>query len=102
LQLCAFNYECDLESGLDTIDYFIYSHFIRKTWASDETYAWAPYAMYFFVRFLSIHKIINEEEEEKEESIKILQENEERYYSYYKRNIDPKDKGSVIYDMGFW
>lgn len=95
----AFNYEGEFESSLLYCESFLCSHFIRKTWAEDKTYLWAPFTIFYFLNFLYIHKII--EDPTFDLAMKSLIEIKEKFYTFYGRYIDPNDAESVLDEMMF-
>ena len=93
------NYEGEFESSLLYSESFLCSHFIRKTWAEDKTYLWAPFSLYYFFVFLNIHKIIDDISFN--QALESLIEIKDQYYTFYGRYINPNESESVLEDMMF-
>lgn len=95
----SLNYEGEFESSLLYCESFLCSHFIRKTWADDDTYLWAPFSLYYFFNFLSIHKFIDNDTFDL--AIESLLETKPKFYSFYGRYINPREAESVLEEMMF-
>ena len=93
--------EGTLETYPSFLRSFLCSHYIRKTHADPETYAFSPHALYLVLKFFLQNKI--GKQQDTEDSLKEFSNLAEQYYTYLMRYYDPDDKTIMedLYEFGW-
>lgn len=95
------HYEGTLETYPSFLRSFLCSHYIRKTHADPETYAFSPHVLYLVLKFLLQNNI--GKQQDTEESLKEFSNLAEQYYTYLLRYYDPDDQTIMkdLYEFGW-